>query len=280
MTDHTCTKHEPGTPACYSHCGCRCDHCASAIRADRKRQRHARETGRPSCIPADRIRSHVQALLDSGMGRAEIARRADVEFVTITRLLRGDLATMRRDRATRLALVTPTDVKAQEAGLVDATGSIRRLRALNAIGWSDAEVMRKAGRRPAEAWMMTQSGRCYASTRAAIAAAYDDLWDKTPPRSSGATRAIRRAQLNGWPPPLAWDDDHGPHGIDNPDAQPWAPTAGRVHTIDVIADAAHLGYTAAETAAALGVQRDTVYATCRRYDELDLWERLTRQEAS
>ena len=79
---------------------------------------------------------------------------------------------------------------------------------------------------------------------------------------------------------MAWDDDHGPHGIDNPDAKPWAPTARRVHTIDVIADAAHLGYTATETAAALGVQRDTVYATCRRYDELDLWERLTRQEAS
>ena len=38
--------------------------------------------------------------------------------------------------------------------------------------------------------------------------------------------------------------------------------------------------TATETAAALGIQRDTVYATCRRHDELDLWERLTRQEAS
>ena len=51
--------------------------------------------------------------------------------------------------------------------------------------------------------------------------------------------------------------------------------AGRRHTIDVIADAAHLGRTATETAAALGIKRDTVYATCRRYDEL-----ITRQEAS
>ena len=48
----------------------------------------------------------------------------------------------------------------------------------------------------------------------------------------------------------------------------------------MIADAAHLGRTATETAVALGIKRDTVYATCRRHDELDLWDRLTRQEAS
>lgn len=28
---HTCEKHRPGTPACYSHCGCRCDHCRTAM---------------------------------------------------------------------------------------------------------------------------------------------------------------------------------------------------------------------------------------------------------
>lgn len=47
-----------------------------------------------------------------------------------------------------------------------------------------------------------------------------------------------------------------------------------------MSDAAHVGLTATETAATLGVQRDTVYATCRRHDELYLWDRLTRQEAS
>lgn len=167
-----------------------------------------------------------------------------------------------------------------------ACGAQRRLQALMALGWSLVELGERLGRsRPAMTDLLRQVDHVQWATYTAVRDLYDELWDARPPEDTtdqrrAATRARRRAQREGWALPMAWDDDRGPRGIDNPEATPWAPAARRVHTIDVIADAAHLGRTATETAAALGIQRDTVYATCRRYDELDLWERLTRREAS
>ena len=269
MTAHTCTRHEPGTAACYRKHGCRCDQCLAAIRLERKRQKHARATGRRSRVPAGPIRAHVQRLVDGGMGRAEIARRADVEIVTISRLLRGDLATMRRDRAGRIASVAPAPVEGQLVGLVDATGAIRRMRALAAIGWSHAEVMRRAGRRPADAFKMCQTGRCYASTRAALARVYDELWCQRPAWSASTSKVIHRAAREGWPPPMAWDDDT----IDDPAARPCGvlppamtrTRAERERRIESVRDLLDVGEDPERIAARLGVDVRALTRMLRRH---------------
>lgn len=102
---------------------------------------------------------------------------------------------------------------------VDATGTVRRFRALACLGWSFQAVSERAGigrgRDIASRTTVTRT------TAAAVAAIYDELW-ATPPRV--ATREERivvaktkaRALREGWAPPLAWDDDD----IDNPDACP------------------------------------------------------------
>lgn len=169
-------------------------------------------------------------------------------------------------------------------------GVRRRLQALMRRGWSLTELGRRLGRsKSAMTALLTGVTYVQWATHTAVAALYDELWDQEPDRTHrdakrAATRAQRRAEREGWPPAAAWDDDMGPHGIDNPAATPYdcASDGRRAYgtLLDAIADAAHQGRTATETAAALGIQRDTVYATCRRHDELDLWERLTRQEAS
>lgn len=164
---------------------------------------------------------------------------------------------------------------------VDAAGTRRRLQALAASGWPMTWLDARLGYRP---------GRCYQTTRrqwvtlrvaAEVAQLYDALWDQP----SGAGREDRRvrtmAAAKGWAPPLAWDDSHGPHYIDDPDARPWRPEGGRDRRrIDLIADAAHQGRTVDQIAAELGVQRDTIYRSCHRAGELDLWERLSERSVA
>lgn len=163
---------------------------------------------------------------------------------------------------------------------VDAAGTRRRLQALAASGWPMTWLDARLDYRP---------GRCHQTTRRAwvtlrvateIAALYDALWDQP----SGAGREDRRARtlaaIKGWPLPLAWDDDDGPHGIDNPAATPAECSPGRQPLIDIIADAAHQGRTAAEVAASTGRRIDSIYTQCRRHGELDLWERLTAGSAA
>ena len=208
MTSHACTSHRPGTPACYSHCGCRCDHCRRAKSADHERWR--------------------------------------------LRRLRGEALT------------------------VPSLGTVRRLRALSRVGWTHQAIGREIGMARNAVTRLAGGAHSlvFASTATAVAQLYERGWNGPAELSQ---RAINHALRQGWRArPIDWDDE----ALDDPAGTPWAPPAGRVHTIDVIADAAYLGCTATETAAALGIQRDTVYATCRRHDELDLWERLTRQEAS
>jgi len=104
-------------------------------------------------------------------------------------------------------------------GHVDATGTLRRMRALACLGWSFQTTSERAG---------IGRGRDIAArstvTRAsadAITAVYDELWSTPAPTATREERIIAaktraRALREGWAPPLAWDDDE----IDKPDARP------------------------------------------------------------
>lgn len=60
-----------------------------------------------------------------------------------------------------------------------------------------------------------------------VAAAYDRLWNQPPPLATPADQQLanaarKQAQRQGWPPPMAWDDDI----IDLPGGEPapgWKP---------------------------------------------------------
>ena len=222
---HVCERHEPGTYACYHRCGCPCEPCRCAARRYEKRADHLRATGAIPRLDADPVRAHVEALLAAGMGRAEVCRLAEVEHYALTRLLRGDSAALRRDRAARLLAVTPPPIAQQQTGRVDTCGTIRRLDALALLGWSAADVAREAGLLPANVRGFRRRRCVYAATRAGIAAVYDDLWSTPAPDSPTAARTRSTARKRGAVPALAWDDGAGPHGIDNPSATPHPWTA-------------------------------------------------------
>lgn len=274
---HTCTDHVPGVYSCYARHACRCHDCREAARRVHKRALHARRQGIPSRIAADPARQHVAALLDAGMGRAEVARLAGVSPVVITRLIRGDTLRLTPETDRRLRGVQHRPIEAQDVGMVSACGSIRRLRALAAVGWTFQQIAELGAVRRHIYSECVQRGRVYAATRAAIADVYAHLWDETPPESTAARRARLRAQREGWPPPLAWDDGYGPHGIDNPDATPIGMvTAGDLRTYGRTADIIErieMGYSMADLQA-LGYRETAVERALIRADRYDIWARI------
>jgi hypothetical protein len=113
--------------------------------------------------------------------------------------------TAARDR--RRAIVYGT-----HRGHVDATGTIRRLRALAAIGHSARQVAHELSVDPSwiRALYRGEHTHVHADTAERFSALYERL-QGTPGPSQAARRMARR---RGWSPPLAWDD------IDNPAAEP------------------------------------------------------------
>lgn len=92
-------------------------------------------------------------------------------------------------------------------------GIQRRLRALQAIGWSARAVAAEMGTEETTLRNLIRREhpqfvrRAYAER---ILAAYDVL-SATPRGGRGAARARNAAAANGWAPPSAWDDIDDPH---------------------------------------------------------------------
>lgn len=92
-----------------------------------------------------------------------------------------------------------------DALYVDSTGTVRRIRALMAIGWRYCDIDTAAGHPSARAsWahnVVTQD-KVHIDTAEKVAAVYERLCMTPGPSSRVRNLAARR----GWPPPLAWDD--------------------------------------------------------------------------
>lgn len=86
---------------------------------------------------------------------------------------------------------------------IDATGTVRRIRALQALGWRYRDIDEAAGYGGRNwAHNLTTQGRVHLDTAEKVDLVYRRL-GMTP----GPSDRVRRHALKmGWPPPLAWDD--------------------------------------------------------------------------
>lgn len=99
--------------------------------------------------------------------------------------------------------------------LVNGTGTVRRIRALWAIGWTSNHIAEACGWRTPQAVTeiaqpATERRGVYATTAETVAAAYERLCMTPGPSDMNRRRAARQ----GYAPPLAWND------IDNPAERP------------------------------------------------------------
>lgn len=156
--------------------------------------------------------------------------------------------------------------------LIDATGTRRRIQALNAIGWDNGRIMKRLGMDPYGSRTLFRGARVHQNTAAKVARVYDEL-SMTPGPS---VRARLHAQRRGYAPPLAWDDDT----IDDPNAVPdlGAPDDDTAWADDV-AELIDAGCSWDEIAKRLGLKPDSLDSKCRRHGRTDLLERIRRAAA-
>jgi transcriptional regulator with XRE-family HTH domain/transposase-like protein len=109
--------------------------------------------------------------------------------------------------------------------LIPSHGTIRRLRALNTLGWTLGDLADRLGLGAARISQLT-AGRhtmVHRDTHAAVCRLYAALSMTVPDHHPAwlLARTRKVAAGKGWAPPLAWDD----HALDDPAGRPYRETA-------------------------------------------------------
>ena len=216
-----------GTAARYSHGPCRCGPCRGAASAAARHRYRMIAYGKwQPFTDAAPAREYVRSLQAQGLGWQRIAELAGVAPPTVSSMLYGrsgrpPTGRIRTATAEALLAFRPALDDLPSTVPVDAAGTVRRLQALAAAGWS---AQRLAGHLDASKAHVRKIvcgkyPRVTAATARAVRGLYDELWDRPPPEGTrwektAAARARNHARQQGWPPAQAWDDDE----IDDPAA--------------------------------------------------------------
>ena len=219
-----------------------------------------------SYVDAEPARRHVLALRAAGMGKRTLSKLSGVSVSVIHVLVNGrperGTAPSRRiaDNNARAILAVPMpDTSRLAAGCrVDITGTTRRLRALVAIGYTQADLAARLGITPANSTALFHAqGRVLASTALKVVDLYDRL-----SMTSGPSQAARdRARRLKWAPPLAWDDED----IDDPAAKPDLGQRRPVYWDERYRELRHCGYSDLKIIDILGVQPGSMLRQMERY---------------
>lgn len=266
--NHTLDERPPvrrrGRRACIE-CGApargrdRCSRHYEAYRARRKA--YGRWTVDQDVDAADVI-DKIRTLRQAGMPLRLIAATAELSPCTVSGLLDGTIVTISAASASRIAdLPTPTcwALEAPDSVLVDSVGTVRRLQALAALGWSCGALAERLGT-TSRALQPVVAGRTK-HVKAQRARAVRDLYDALSMTVGQSARTVTAARRNGWVAPLAWDDDT----IDDPAALPDSSTTA-VTTADRITEYEWLCAAGVDPVRAAG-QAGISTATIRRHKQ-------------
>lgn len=170
--------------------------------------------------PTTVVRNHLVWLLTQGTARDAITTRTGVCDRTIRSVLAGTTTHVRAGTAAALLAARPA---AATKGLVPAVGTIRRLRALIAFGYSIRHLAAVTGLARTGVSRLSNRGQQQVdvNTRHRVADVYERL--SATPGPSDETRRLGR--IRGWALPAAWDD------IDSPDEQPCPPAISDPRTL-------------------------------------------------
>ncbi|MFM9261838.1 hypothetical protein ACKAMS_24690 [Rhodococcus sp. 5A-K4] len=150
---------------------------------------------------------HVSRLLAVGLSFAMIARAAGITETTITNMLDGSSAQIRRGVADALASVDGKPHRQQS--FVSSAGTRRRIEGLAVLGFSVNYVATELGVDKSNFAKIRKRQTVTYETYSAVKELFDGVG-----ADGGCTRTKRWAASNGFVHPLLWDD------IDDPFAEP------------------------------------------------------------
>jgi len=204
------------TVTCVKHYGCKRPECLERKRAYQQAWRHNRATN-PSFADAEPVRQHLTLLAEAGIGPHRVAALTGLAVESVAGFTRpygsGDGRRYGRKHKVRpevAAKILALDPDSITPGITDATGTRRRLQALNAAGWPTAVLAARLPKGRSTIHTIHRQTHLQASTATAIAALYDELKNQRPERHgvhpTSAHKSRLRAQRNNWPGPAYWAD--------------------------------------------------------------------------
>lgn len=196
-------------------------------RYGRKRRRQMKAGTWLGHVDAEKARQHVLGLHRIWLVSYDaIGEQAWIHGTTVKHIAEGTPARQLPPPAritARIsdALLTVTVDDLPDNCMVNAVGSMRRLRALAVAGWSVRQAADRSGANWVGLKILRRGERTTVLLRTArlIREAYEELMQLNPyehMRASAVTNCRMEAAANGWHPAEAWADD-----IDDPEVQPW-----------------------------------------------------------
>lgn len=231
-------SHRPhGSRAKYVVERCRCKPCKKANRCEENHRTRQKTYGRwQPYVDAEPVRQHVRSLGAYGIGWKRVANLAGVPISVVGKLLygcptrgMGPSKGLRAENAEKLLAVRAVPENLGSAVAVEGAGIRRRLQALIAGGWPQAQLASRLSMGPGNfgTLLHAEGVEVVAATARAVTDLYEQMWRAAPADHGvtlqAASRARNQARANGWAPVGAWDDDT----IDDPSAHPdWTGLCG------------------------------------------------------
>lgn len=209
----------------------KCD-CAEGCRSYRIRRAYDRSNGVTGRTNATQVRHHIERLIAHGWTQDQIAAATGLNQATISIILSGQYKGVHKRTAAAIFDVRLDQTPPVPRGLVDATGTRRRLQALAVLGYNLTDIARQVGVAQGTLHQTIEGRwervRTLVATK--VARVYRQLSIRPAPPSRHAEQACNQAMALGWHGPMAWADIDDPACVPDP-CQATAPR--HVHADDV-----------------------------------------------
>jgi hypothetical protein len=190
---------------------CTCPTCLNGSRRFRKVYMVRYSRGESGLAPTAPVSVHLKKVIESGRTISQIAKESGVHWNTVHDALNMRRPKMLQSKAEKLLAVSAAP---DESALVDSTGTVRRLRALVAMGHPQSVIAGEVG--CAYTYISTLTHGQRATVTIALERSVQRAYAKLSMTVGKSSEARARAAAYGWHGPLAWDDDT----IDDPKAVP------------------------------------------------------------
>lgn len=204
--------------------GCRYTKCKAGANRRNIKNRYLRQTGRATMRTPHRAADHLLLLRAAGLNDKTIRKQTGICPDVMYRILRreGVIHARTEARITSVPVPSVAGVSSNRA-YIPGHGTIRRLRALVAAGWFQAELARRLGKDKENLKQIIdrgEDGQVAQYVADEVRSLYTELHDQNPEdhgvHRGYADRARKLAADRGWAPPEYWDDDD----LDNADFTP------------------------------------------------------------